>query len=182
VEEIVRMGRLLERDEVSTDRSHDFDLIWRENKDLLWRSLYALSGGHPDIVDDALAEAFTRAIAHTGRIVEPAAWIYRTAARVVVAELKVRNARSGQRREDEVEDQDRGSSDLGELVWALRRLSPNQRSAVVLHYEMGLSLQEVARFIGTRTPTVRVHLFRARQRIRTLLGEERDASEEGSGA
>ena len=169
MEEVLPFERVLEHGRVSKLRNHDFDGLWRENKELLWRSLYALSVGHPDIVDDALAEAFTRALARSDAIVDPVAWIYRTASRVVVAEMKRMRNQQPEWRDDAKEPETQG---LGELVWALWKLPANQRSAIVLHYEMGLSIEEVAHFMGIRTPTVRVHLFRARQRLRVLLGEE----------
>ena len=54
----------------------------------------------------------------------------------------------------------------------LRRLSPNQRAAIVLRHVMDLDVAEVARRMGIATPTVRVHLHRRRVRLRELLGTE----------
>jgi RNA polymerase sigma factor (sigma-70 family) len=54
----------------------------------------------------------------------------------------------------------------------LRRLSPNQRAAIVLRHVMDLDVAEVARRMGIATPTVRVHLHRGRVRLRELLGTE----------
>ena len=59
---------------------------------------------------------------------------------------------------------------LGELVEALRELSPNQRAAIVLRYEADLPVGEVARRMGISAATVRVHLHRGRNRLRELLG------------
>jgi DNA-directed RNA polymerase specialized sigma24 family protein len=42
----------------------------------------------------------------------------------------------------------------------------------VLHYEADLPIQEVARLMGLAPATVRVHLHRARTRLRRLLAEE----------
>lgn len=63
-------------------------------------------------------------------------------------------------------------TDTGELIAALRQLSPNQRAAVVLRFEADLSVDEVARRMGVSAPTVRVHIHRARARLRDLLGTE----------
>ena len=54
----------------------------------------------------------------------------------------------------------------------LRRLSPNQRAAIVLRHVMDLDVAEVARRMGIAPPTVRVHLHRGRVRLRELLGTE----------
>jgi RNA polymerase sigma-70 factor (ECF subfamily) len=55
---------------------------------------------------------------------------------------------------------------------ALRRLSPNQRAAIVLHYYVDLPVKEIARALGISPATVKVHLFRGRGRLRDLLGGE----------
>jgi RNA polymerase sigma-70 factor (ECF subfamily) len=55
---------------------------------------------------------------------------------------------------------------------ALRQLSPNQRAAIVLRHVVDLDVEEVARRMGVAVPTVRVHLHRARKRLRVLLAEE----------
>jgi RNA polymerase sigma-70 factor (ECF subfamily) len=62
--------------------------------------------------------------------------------------------------------------ELAGLVDALRKLSPNQRAAIVLRYLMDLDVSEVARRMGISTPTVRVHIHRGRARLRVLLGSE----------
>ncbi|MEO8423876.1 MAG: sigma-70 family RNA polymerase sigma factor [Actinomycetota bacterium] len=61
---------------------------------------------------------------------------------------------------------------MSELLGALRELSPNQRAALVLRFEEGLSISEVAHRMGIALPTVRVHLHRGRRRLRELLGDE----------
>jgi RNA polymerase sigma-70 factor (ECF subfamily) len=58
------------------------------------------------------------------------------------------------------------------LIDALRQLSPNQRAAIVLRNVLDLDVSEVARRMGTAPPTVRVHVHRARKRLRELLGDE----------
>jgi RNA polymerase sigma factor (sigma-70 family) len=154
----------------------DFDLLWRSHREVLWRSLYAMAGGDSGLVEDALAEAFARAIAHQDRIRDVPAWIYRTASRVLTSELKNRSKSVPlDARDDSFDDTGfQESEDLRELIWALQRLSPNQRSVVVLRHEMGLSTLEVARYMGLQIPTVRVHLFRARRKLRELLDDRNE--------
>jgi len=43
---------------------------------------------------------------------------------------------------------------------------------VVLRYEADLEVKDIATAMGTSAPVVRVHLFRARRRLRELLGSE----------
>jgi RNA polymerase sigma-70 factor, ECF subfamily len=66
------------------------------------------------------------------------------------------------------------SASTGELVIALRRLSPKQRAAAVLHFCEGYTLAEVAELIDSTPSAVGVHLHRARARLTDLLGDDDD--------
>jgi len=57
------------------------------------------------------------------------------------------------------------------LKAALSMLSERQRHAVLLHEWMGYSFAEIASILGTSEATARVHAFRGRDTLRTLLGE-----------
>ena len=146
----------------------DVERVFREDGTRLWRAVLAYAGGRSDVATEAVAEAFARALEHRERIRKPVPWIYRTAIRVASEELR-RGRRSGALVETAGDD---GLGDLGELMKALRRLSPNQRAAVVLHYEEGFKVREVAALLGMSSATVKVHLHRGRKRLRELLGSE----------
>jgi len=60
----------------------------------LWRGVYAVSGGRRDIADDAVAEAFARAIEHAEQIRAPLPWLYRVALREAAARLRKEQAGS----------------------------------------------------------------------------------------
>ena len=62
--------------------------------------------------------------------------------------------------------------ELNGLMEALRELAPNQRAAIVLRYVVDLDIAEIAQRMGIAQPTVRVHLHRARNRLKKLLGAE----------
>jgi RNA polymerase sigma-70 factor (ECF subfamily) len=112
-----------------------------------------------------VAEAFARALEQAGQIRDPVPWLYRTAFRLAAEDLR----RERRTSEPEADRADVPAPGLGALVPALRRLSPAQRAAVVLHYEADLPVQEVARRMGTSASAVKVHLFRGRRRLRELL-------------
>ena len=150
------------------DIRHDFDELFRRDGAGLYRTLYAFSGGRRDIAEDATSEAFARAIASTRAIRDPLAWIYRTAFRLATRELKADAQRGAVAADAATLD----ATDTGVLIAALRQLSPNQRAAVVLRFEADLPVDEVARRMGVSAPTVRVHIHRARARLRDLLGSE----------
>jgi RNA polymerase sigma-70 factor (ECF subfamily) len=137
---------------------------------VLWRSLYAYTGGRREVADDAVAEAFARALANADRIREPVAWLYRVAFRIAAAEMK----------------RERGMESLQEMaanpahnsmpavLSALRHLSPAQRAAVYLHYQADQPVAVVAERLGMSSAAIKVHLFRARHRLRKLLAEDVD--------
>jgi RNA polymerase sigma-70 factor, ECF subfamily len=147
----------------------DVERLYREQAGRLWRSLVAYCGDR-EMAADAVAEAFTLVMEQWGSIREPDRWVWRVAFRVATRELR-------RRRRAEVDVEPGQSHDLPEqsvdLVAALRRLSPNQRAAVVLHHYAGHPTKEVAAIIGSTAAAVRVHLLRGRRRLRDLL-EERD--------
>ena len=147
---------------------HDFEALFREHAGAVFRTLYAFTAGRRPIAEEATAEAFARAVAHADRIRDPVPWLYRTAFRIAVDELR------RERRTPPSDDEVAGdvTLGLGELVAALRALSPNQRAAIVLRYEADLPVAEIARRMGARPATVRVHLHRGRNRLRELLGAE----------
>lgn len=147
--------------------SHDFESLFAEAAPGVWRTMLVFTGGRRDVAEEATAEAFARALAHSAGIRDPLPWIYRTAFRLAKEELQ--RERRPLVTPDVVVDVPAGT---GEVIRALQRLSPNQRMAVILRHEADLSIDEVARRMGIAPATVRVHLFRARARLRQLLGSE----------
>lgn len=63
----------------------------------------------------------------------------------------------------------RFASESRELYLALRRLSDQQRAALLLREWEGLSFREIAKLLGCAENTARVHHTRARERMRTNL-------------
>jgi DNA-directed RNA polymerase specialized sigma24 family protein len=67
---------------------HDIERLYRESAPQLWRSIYGFAGGRRHLAEDAVAEAFARAIERANQIRDPLAWIYRTAFRIASRELQ----------------------------------------------------------------------------------------------
>jgi RNA polymerase sigma-70 factor (ECF subfamily) len=59
-----------------------------------------------------------------------------------------------------------------DLRAALGRLTPRQRTAVALHYYLGLPVADVADVLGCSAGTVKSTLSDSRHRLRALLGED----------
>ncbi len=130
----------------------------------MWRALVGFTGDR-EIADDAVAEAFARALHHEASIRDLRAWTWRVAFRVGAAELR----RRSQALQEAEPLQPEASADLPQLVEALRQLSDHQRLAVVLHDYADRPTSEVASILGCSAATVHVHLSRGRRRLRASL-------------
>jgi RNA polymerase sigma-70 factor (ECF subfamily) len=65
------------------------------------------------------------------------------------------------------------ASRLRTVIWeAVDELTPSQKSAVLLFYREGKSCQEIGRVMGMPAVTVKSHLHRARERLRTVFKRE----------
>jgi RNA polymerase sigma-70 factor, ECF subfamily len=148
----------------------EFDEIWRSDGPMLWRAVYAYAGGRRDVADDAVAEAFARAMARADHIRDPLAYLFRVAFRVAGAELARRSKEV--QAVPEVSLPDPTQNGLPDLLGALRRLTPAQRAAVYLHYQADLPVRDVAHVMGSTSAAVKVHLMRGRRRLAELLGTE----------
>jgi RNA polymerase sigma-70 factor, ECF subfamily len=60
----------------------------------------------------------------------------------------------------------------GQLTLALGRLSPNQRAAVLLQVQEGLSSREIAQVLGCSESTARVHIHRGLGALKKMLKDE----------
>ncbi len=152
----------------SVREDRDYEQLFRESAPALWRALYGFTGGRRQIAEDALAEAFARAIERDRRIRQPIPYLYRTAFRLASAELRLYRRRANL----PVDQVAREAPDLVDLIRALDALPARQRASVILHDEEGYPAAEVARLMGVSPATVRVHLHRGRKRMRELLGSE----------
>jgi RNA polymerase sigma-70 factor, ECF subfamily len=149
----------------------EFEMLYRDSGPALWRAIYGFAGGRRQVAEDAVAEAFARAIEHADEIRSPLPWLYRTAFRLASRELQ-RERRRPPMLPEPVPGID--PAEVQDVLRALEGLSPNQRASVLLHDEEGFTGPEVGSLLGISAATVRVHLFRGRRRLRELLGSEEE--------
>lgn len=161
------------RDDVTPSaRDVDVDALYQELFPKLSAVAYRVTGDRR-LGDDLAHDAFVELLSHTGdQITNPAGWL------TTVTWRRAVNAARNTRRLHVVADptlhQPSTTTDLVDvdegLADALASLPPNQRAAAVLVWGAGMTAGEAARIIGCATPTVHVHLHRARKTLRTLLG------------
>ena len=141
--------------------------LYREHGARLQRAVMLFAGSR-DVAEDAVAEAFAQLLAARTEIRDPLAWVWRTSFRVAAGELKALRRTGGTMPELSEEAVDA----TGELAGALRRLSPKQRGALVLHYYAGYPAKAIASILGSSTAAVHVHLSQGRKRLRSLLEDD----------
>ena len=147
----------------------ELEHIYRTHGHRLWRAMLAFTGDR-EVASDTVAEAFAQALRRGPAIREPLPWLWRACFRIASGELA--------RRRKPLPDPPLAPLEAPDgalqLLEALEKLSHHQRAALLLHHYAGYPVRDVARMIGSTGPSVRVHLSRARKRLREQL-EERDA-------
>ncbi len=151
-----------------------FEAFYREHLARIVRAC-ALVTLDRSVAEDVAAEAFTRLWAAWGQIRSAdhaGGYVFKTAMRLCTREAaRRRRPVAPAAPSDDLER----SIARSHVVSALGRLPIRQRQAVVLRDWAGFETSEVARLLGLRESTVRVHLARARERLRTdLLVEDRE--------
>jgi RNA polymerase sigma-70 factor (ECF subfamily) len=142
--------------------------VYRAHGQRLLGAVLAFSGDR-EIAMDAVSEAFAQSLRRGQEIRSPLAWIWRASFRIAAGMLKARRLEDMAPRNEPYETPE----PAWDVVSALRKLPEKQRAAVVLHYYADRPVKEVAAIIGSTSPGVKMHLNRARKRLRELLEEDR---------
>lgn len=146
-----------------------FQDFYAAEYDRVLASAYAFCR-HREAALDATQEAFARAFARWRRLEREewaGAWVATTALNLL-RRHPPRVDRSVS--ESESPATSPGSPEI-DLLDALRTLSKRQRQAATLFYVTDLPIAVVARLMGLSEGTVKAHLSRARDALRTRLGD-----------
>jgi RNA polymerase sigma-70 factor (ECF subfamily) len=147
----------------------DYASLFETTAPRLWRALYVYTGGRRVLAEEAVAEAFALVMERGSAVIDPEAWIFRTAFRIATNEMRrERRAQPAASQPEPTYEPEQ----VQDLMRALNKLPKNQRAAIVLHYREDLAVQEVASILGIKAPTVRVHLHRGRKKLRELLSQD----------
>lgn len=150
----------------TTSNEEGFTAFFIEHESRLRRALVAAYGGERG--REAAAEALAFAWEHwdlVAKMDKPLAYLFR-----------VGQSRTRKRRAPVIFAYAENDSEAFEpgLAPAVKALSVNQRTAVVLVCGFGWTLREVAELIGTKIPTVQRHLDRGLANLRSALGRENE--------
>jgi RNA polymerase sigma factor (sigma-70 family) len=125
--------------------------------------------------EDVAAEAFARLWSKWGQIESDdhaGGFVFKTAMRLCARKARRREF-VGRLPERNAPDEIGPWLDRQEIFRALSQLPVRQRQAVVLRDWAGMQSSEVAKLLGIRDSTVRVHLARGREALRTAFRGER---------
>jgi RNA polymerase sigma-70 factor (sigma-E family) len=167
---------------VKVDPTQDFDAFYTATYRNLVGQIYAVCGSMAE-AEDAVQEAYARAWQRWGKVGEydePAAWVRTVAYRLVVSAWRKSVNRLFAHHRERVDGEVPGlNPDHLALVSALRRISADQRMAIVLYHFAGLSVNEIATQTGSRTSAVKARLARGRKALAEHVSESVDTAAEG---
>jgi RNA polymerase sigma-70 factor (ECF subfamily) len=164
---------------VGVRNSEEFDEFYLGSLRRVSGYVFALTGDRAE-TEDLVQEAFSRAWQRwdrTRELTDPEAWVRTVAYRLRVSRWRrVTAGVRAHRRHGAPQDVPELSVDYVALITALRAISFQQRRAIVLHYLVGLSVEEIADETGVAIGTVKSRLSRARTALAGLLGESESES------
>ena len=134
----------------------------------------------PGQAEDATQEALVAAWRDLSALRDPDrfdAWLHRLLVRACYREARRARARPTidvdvRSIEPFVADDSLNLADRDELERGFRRLDPEQRAVIVLHFYAGLPLTQVADLLGSPVGTVKSRLHRATRILRAALGAD----------
>jgi RNA polymerase sigma-70 factor, ECF subfamily len=142
--------------------------------DRLVGQLVLVTGSLPE-AEDVVQEAFLRAAGRWARLRHydvPEQWVRRVALRLAINQFRrARRRAAALVRLGPLPETPPASADALALDAALRTLPVRSRQVVVLHYLLGLSVEEIGRELVLPVGTVKSQLHRARQALARRLAE-----------
>ena len=159
-----------------------FALFFDKYHDRIFRYIYLRLGDH-DLAGELAGKVFIIAWKRIGRFTWQGysfgAWLFQIARGVVSDEIRLRQRRREKEFQPEIHGGRTGEDHEGELdpddrraVRAcVRRLPQVKQDVIVLHYWMGMTVDQVAVVLKMPRGTVSSHLRRARQQLLGLLEE-----------
>lgn len=128
------------------------------------------------LAEDAVQEALVHAWRNLPSLRDPErwdAWLHRLIVNACADQGRRRRRRAAEVRmvrvEPAIPDQARTIADHDQLDRGLRRLKPDQRAAVALHFYVGLTVPEVADALGVPLGTAKSRIHYAVEALRAAL-------------
>lgn len=172
-------------DRAARGNAEAFRALVESYKDRLFAFIWRMVRDHheaEDICQAAFVKAYESLTSYSKEYAF-STWLFTIGYRICLNHLRKRRARSG---DPELLQLSRSAPDssettanteearrLRDLIWdSVDELTTAQKSAVLLFYRENLSCQEIGRVLGMPPVTVKSHLHRAREKLRTVLSAE----------
>lgn len=160
---------------MAVELDRDFDAFYVATHRRIIGQVYAMTGSlheAEDCVQEAYARAWQRWAKLSAEHGNPEAWVRTVAVRLAVSSWrKTVNRLTAHRRESRATVVSGMNPDHLAVVAALRKISADQRLAIVLHHYAGLSIEEISAETGTLPGTVKARLARGRKALAPHLTE-----------
>lgn len=141
------------------------------------RFLTALCCGDSHLADDIAQESFIKAwlsIDNLKKLDNFSSWIYRIGYNTFLNQCRYRKHHPGYEAVvfTEAEETADSSFRYQELYAALNRLTPTERTSILLYYMEGYSVKEIAEIENVGVNAVKQHLSRGRRHLKSLMANE----------
>ena len=168
---------------LAKDNQEAFGVLYERYVEKIYKYIYYRTGNHHD-AEDLASAVFHRAMGHietyTERGVPFQAWLYRIAYNAFLNQRRIAN-RSRHPFPDDVAGGEAGPDEqaisreaMQVLARAIGRLPGEFRAALLLRIEEGLSFREIADVLETTEQTARWRVFKARQKLLSVLSPQLD--------
>ncbi|MFN8522602.1 MAG: sigma-70 family RNA polymerase sigma factor [Chloroflexota bacterium] len=157
-----------------------FAAIYEHYSPKVHKYLYFHLGGRADVADDLTADVFMKVFSkiesYESRGLPFSSWLYRIAHNRLIDQIRSQRRTQVVALDDAAElVEPRADRELErslsrhEIGWALRKLTPERRSVLMVRYFEGLSVQEAADRLGKSEVAVKKLLVRALDDLRRLM-------------
>jgi RNA polymerase sigma-70 factor (ECF subfamily) len=166
--------------------TQEFTEIFLEHYPMIYRTAYSITGSKPD-AEDVLQTIFLRLLQRDVPVEfkrSPKAYLYRAAVNLALNTIRSRKSRRFIEDFDRLEAppaaaaQDTSTTEDEEiqrsLLHAIAQLRPKAVEILILHYEHNYSDAEIAKMLGKSRGTIAVTLYRARARLKKLMGRAQE--------
>jgi RNA polymerase sigma-70 factor, ECF subfamily len=160
---------------IAHDDHEAFAELVRLHQSAVRRFLRRLTGTDRDRADDLAQETFWRAYRHLatfqarGRFLS---WLFSIAFQVFVSERRTRRIVTAPLPQDVSAPVNEVENAVNRLTFdqLMMHLAPDERAAIVLHYQHGMSHSEIAETIDLPLGTVKTLIRRGRQALQAIFG------------
>ena len=151
------------------------EALYAECAERLYRFAYVRTRDAA-LAEDVVSEAFLRAVRDAERLPESraaqTAWLYKTAANLIVDDYRRRKRRDeGARQLAELQPAGEDIRERADLWAAVDRLPESQRTVVLLRYVQGMKVVDVAEAVGKSEGATKQLLLRALRTLRLKVDE-----------